>query len=337
MPAATAVRPRPTVALLGGIYHPEADRLLREHADVIALANPSPAEVRRALEQAHGALVRYPVRIDDDALRDARRLCLVASSGRGTDSIDIAACTRREIAVVNNPGLGTKPVSEHALTMMLALSRRLFECTRAVREQGVWLRRSELDVLDLQGRTLGIVGLGLIGSEMARKCIAAFGMRVLAYDPHVPAARAAELGATMVGSLAELLPQCDVVSMHCELNEETRGMIGAAQLAQMKPTAFLVNTARGKVVQQAPLLAALAAGGIAGAALDVFEEEPLPADSPLFTAPNLILSPHVAGLSRDALYQLAHSAVNQLIAGLSGDRPAHLVNPAVWEAARARL
>lgn len=149
MPAAAA-RPRPTVALLGGIYHPDADRLLRQHAEVIALANPSPAEVRRALEQAHGALVRYPVRIDDVALRDTRRLCLVASSGRGTDSIDIAACTRREIAVVNNPGLGTRPVSEHALTMMLALSRRLFECMRAVREPSVWLRRSELDVLDVK-------------------------------------------------------------------------------------------------------------------------------------------------------------------------------------------
>ena len=335
--SAAPAQTRPTVALLGGIYHPEAARLLREHANVIAVDNPEPAAVRRALEDAHGALVRYPVRIDDEVLRRAPQLCLVASSGRGTDSIDVNACTRNQVAVMNNPGLGTKPVSEHALTMVLALSRRLFECTRVVREPGVWQRRSQLNVMDLQGRTLGIVGLGLIGSEMARKCVAAFGMQVLAHDPHVSAEKAAQLGVKMVGSLAELLPQCDVVSLHCELNDETRGMIGETQLKLMKQAAFLVNTSRGKVVQQAALVKALSEDWIAGAALDVFEEEPLPPDCALFALPNLILSPHIAGLSNDALYQLAHSAVNQLIAGLRGEQPAHLVNPAVWAAARARL
>lgn len=336
-PNAPSTRTRPTVALLGGIYHPDAARLLREHANVIAVDDPEPAEVRRALEQAQAALVRYPVRIDEDVLRRAPRLCLVASSGRGTDSIDVAACTRNKVAVMNNPGLGTRPVSEHALTMVLALSRRLFECGRAVREPGIWQRRAQLDVLDLHGRTLGIVGLGLIGSEMARKCKLAFGMQVLAYDPFVSTERSESLGVELVGSLDELLPQCDVVSMHCELNDDTRGMIGEAQLRLMKPTAFLVNTSRGKVVQQAALVDALSRRWIAGAALDVFEEEPLPPDCPLFTLPNLILSPHIAGLSNDALHQLAHSAVNQLLAGLRGEQPAHLVNPAVWQAAKARL
>jgi D-3-phosphoglycerate dehydrogenase/microcystin synthetase protein McyI len=336
-PTALPPRTRPIVALLGGIYHADAARMLREHADVIAVDDPQPAEVRRALEHAQGALVRYPVRIDEDVLRHAPRLCLVASSGRGTDSIDVQACTLNQVAVMNNPGLGTRPVSEHALTMMLALSRRLFECSRAVREPDIWQRRSQLDVMDLQGRTLGIVGLGLIGSEMARKCTLALGMQVLAYDPYVSSEKAERLGVRMVGSLAELLPQCDVVSMHCELNDETRGMIGEAQFRLMKPTAFLVNTSRGKVVQQAALVNALSGRLIAGAALDVFEEEPLTPDCPLFTLPNVILSPHIAGLSNDALYQLAHSAVTQLLAGLRGEQPAHLVNPAVWEAASARL
>lgn len=328
---------QPVVALLGAIYHADAEKLLRSHARVLSLPDPTPAEVRDALAQAHGAVVRYPIQVNPAVLADARRLAVVASSGRGTDSIDVRACTERGIAVVNNPGLGTGPVSEHAVAMMLALSRRLFECARTVRESDAWQRRAVLDVRDVSGRTLGIVGLGLIGSEMARKCIAAFGMNVLAYDPHVGGDRARELGVKKVDRLEDLLRASDVVTLHCELNDETRGMIGEEQLRAMKPSALLVNTSRGKVVQQQALVRALAEGWISGAALDVYEDEPLAAGSPVFDLQNLLLTPHIAGLSNDALHQLAHSAVNQLLQGLRGERPPHVVNPSAWDAARERL
>ena len=328
---------RRTVALLGGIYHADAEKVLRERANVLALERPTPGEIAAALADAHGAIARYPYRVDAATLAAAKHLVIVASSGRGTDAIDVAACSERGVAVVNNPGLGTIPVSEHALAMMLALSRRLYATDRALRAGGAWNRRTDFDVRDVNGRTIGIVGLGLIGTEMARKCIAAFGMKVLAYDPHVPPAKAQALGATMLGDLGALLERSDVVSMHPELNDETRGMIGAPELRRMQRHAFLINTARGKVVQQQALERALAEGWIAGAALDVFEDEPLAEPSPLWQFDNLLLTPHVAGLSGDAMYDLAHSAVNQVLAALAGERPRHLVNPKAWEPAMARL
>jgi D-3-phosphoglycerate dehydrogenase/microcystin synthetase protein McyI len=334
LPANTLARPK--VVLVGGIYHADADKVLRTQAEVVALDHPAPAEIAAALKGAHAAIVRYPHRIDAAALAGAKQLAVVASSGRGTDSIDVAACTAHGVAVANNPGLGTIPVSEHAIAMMLSLSRRMDLSDRAVRAGGAWAKRTDLDVRDVNGRTLGIIGLGLIGSEMARKCIAAFGMKVLTYDPHVPAAKAAALGATMLADLGELLERSDVVSIHAELNEGSRGMIGEAQLRRMQPHAILINTARGKIVQQKALERALAEGRIDSAALDVFEEEPLPEPSPLWDLNNIILTPHVAGLSGDALRELAHSAVTQVLQVLGGERPRSLVNPEAWDAAMAR-
>lgn len=328
---------RPLVTLVGGIYHADADKLLRTQADVLALERPEPAEIAAALAAAHGAIVRYPHRVDETVLAGAANLVVVASSGRGTDSIDVAACSAHGVAVVNNPGLGTIPVSEHAIAMMLVLSRRLIRSGQVLRAGGAWNHRTELDVRDVNGRTLGIIGLGLIGSEMTRKCIAAFGMKVLAYDPHVPPAKAEALRATMTRDLGELLERSDVVSIHAELNAGSRGMIGEAELRRMQPHALLINTARGRIVQQQALARALAERWIAGAALDVFEEEPLPEPSPLWDLENLILTPHVAGLSGDALRELAHSAVNQVLQVLGGERPRNLVNPSAWNAAMGKI
>lgn len=328
---------RPKVVLVGGIYHADADKVLRAQADVVALDDPAPAEIAAALATAHAAIVRYPHRVDAAALAGAHKLAIVASSGRGTDSIDVAACTGQGVVVVNNPGLGTIPVSEHAIAMMLMLSRRIDLSDRTVRAGGAWAKRTELDVRDVNGRTLGVIGLGLIGSEMTRKCIAAFGMKVLNYDPHVPAAKAEALGATMLTDLNQLLERADVVSIHAELNEGSRGMIGAAELNRMQRHAILINTARGKIVQQRALERALAEGRIDSAALDVFEEEPLAEPSPLWNLDNIILTPHVAGLSGDALRELAHSAVTQVMQVLAGERPRSLVNPTAWNAAMARL
>ena len=327
---------RPTVVLVGGIYHAEADKLLREHAEVVALARPAPAQIAAALAGAQAAIVRYPYRIDNTVLAGARSLVVVASSGRGTDSIDVAACTAHGVAVVNNPGFGTIPVSEHAISLMLALSRRLIASGQALRSGGAWDKRTDLDVRDVNGRTLGVIGLGLIGCEMTRKCIAAFGMKVLAYDPYVPGAKAEALGATMLDDLGELLNRSDIVSMHCELNDSSRGMIGEAELRRMRSHAFLINTSRGKVVQQDALVRALKENWIAGAALDVFEDEPLAEPSPLWDLDNLMLTPHVAGMSGDALRDLANSAATQVLQALRGERPANLVNPPAWNAAMTR-
>lgn len=328
---------RPTVVLVGGIYHADADKVLRQHATVVALERPSPADIAAALANADGAIVRYPHLINDAVLDGAKGLVIVASSGRGTDSIDVASCTAHGVAVANNPGYGTVPVSEHAIAMMLALSRNLISSGKALRSGGAWDKRTQLDVRDINGRTIGIIGLGLIGSEMTRKCIAAFGMKVLGYDPHVAKAKTEALGAVMVDNLDELLERADFVSLHAELNDASRGMIGEPQLRRMQRHAYLINTSRGKIVRQDALHKALTEGWITGAALDVFEDEPLAEPSPLWNLDNLILTPHVAGLSGDALHDLAESAVSQVLQALKGERPKHLVNPAAWDAARTRL
>jgi D-3-phosphoglycerate dehydrogenase/microcystin synthetase protein McyI len=328
---------RPRVVLLEPLYHPAGEALLRAHCDVEVLRTPSAAAAIGAAAAADALCARYPNRVDAALLAAAPRLVIVASSGRGTDAIDIEAATRHGVAVVNNPGFGQRPVSEVAIAMMLALGKRLFAADAWMRRGEGWQRRGDFSqFLELEGKTLGIVGLGQIGSETARKAIAAFRMRVLAYDPYVPAARAQALGVQAVGSLDELLAAADIVSMHPELTPATTGMIGEAQLRRMKPGAYLVNTARGKVVQQAALVRALREGWIAGAALDVYEDEPMGPASPLYALDNIILMPHVAGLTGEAVEGMSLSAVRQVLQALAGRRPAHILNPTAWPAASAR-
>lgn len=328
---------RPVVVLAEPMYHPAGEELLRRHCEVRVLHAPAAAAIAAAAAEAHALVARYPHRVDDALLSAAPGLVIVACSGRGTDAIDVAAATRRGVAVVNNPGFGMRPVSEAAIALMLTLARRVFPMDAWMRRGEGWQHRSNFaEFMELEGKTLGIVGLGQIGSETARKAIAAFRMNVLAYDPYVPASKAEALGARQVASLDALLEASDIVSMHPELNPETLGMIGEAQLRRMKRTAYLVNTSRGKVVQQAPLVKALSEGWIAGAALDVYEDEPLGPDNPLYALNNIVLMPHVAGLTLEAVEGMSLSAANQVLQALSGTCPPHILNPEAWPQASTR-
>jgi phosphoglycerate dehydrogenase-like enzyme len=329
--------PRPLVVLAQRLYHPAGEALLERHARLRVLESPTPAEVARACADAHALIARYPNRVDAALLDAAPGLVIVACSGRGTDAVDVAAASARGVAAVNNPGFGRRPVSEAAIGMILALAKRLLASDAWMRRGEGWLHRTDFsEFLELEGKTLGVVGFGEIGRETARKALVAFGMRVLAYDPHVPDDAVRALGAEPVGTLDALLARSDVVSLHPELNEATDGMIGDAQLRRMKPGAFLVNTSRGRVVQQAALLRALSGRWIAGAALDVYEDEPVGPDNPLLALDNLLLTPHVAGLSAEAVEGMSLSAARQVLQALGGRRPAHLLDPAAWPAAAAR-
>lgn len=324
---------RPKVLLIESMYHADGEALLREQAEVHILSDASDAELMAAIADADAAIVRYPAKLRANVLRAARRLRIASTSGRGTDSIDIGEATEQGIAVVNNPGLGKVPVSEHTLALILDLAKEVTRDdvrARRGRLEG-WDDRHLSRRLELEGRTLGVIGFGSIGREVARKCAAAFNMRVLAYDPYVSSADAAALGVTLVPELGQLLRESDVVTCHPELNPESRGMIGEAELRQMQPHAIFVNTSRGPIVQQAALVRALTEGWIRGAALDVYEAEPPVVDSPLYGLDNLIVTPHTAGLTADARRELALSAATQVLQALNGERPAHLVNPEVWE------
>jgi phosphoglycerate dehydrogenase-like enzyme len=241
------------------------------------------------------------------------------------------------VVVVNNPGLGTRPVSEAALCLILALAKRVMACDAWMRKGEGWNHRAEFgSFLEMEGKTLGIVGLGLIGSEIARKMGVAFHMKVIAYDPYVSADTMKAAGVEKRDSLHELLGAADVVTVHAELNAETKGMIGGAELRRMKPKALLVNTARGKIVQEAALVRALKERWIAGAALDVYEDEPMGPGSPLYPLDNIILMPHVAGLTLEAVEALSLSAARQILQALAGTCPRHALNRDAWPAAAAR-
>lgn len=262
-------------------------------------------------------VVRSETKITARVLGAAPRLTVVGRAGVGVDNIDVAAATARGVYVVNAPSGNVGAAAEHTFALVLALLRHVVAADQGVRA-GSWTR-GQLIGHELRGKTLGLVGIGRVGSLVARRA-AAFEMTVVAHDPFATEAVARSLGARLV-ELDELLATSDVVSLHVPLTERTRDLIDAAALARMKRSAVLVNCARGEVVDQGALAAALQQGTIAGAALDVFAAEPLPADSALLRAPRTILTPHIAGSTHEAQTNVAVDVARQVLEVLAG-RPA---------------
>lgn len=265
---------------------------------------------------------RGAVRFSRDVLRNLPRLKMIAVCGIGFDAIDLDAATAQGVVVSNIPGRTASVVAEHTLALMLSVARRTATMTAALRA-GHW--PGDLG-LSLAGRTLGVVGTGAIGSAVVRLG-RAIGMNVLAWTLHPDPARAARLGITFV-ELAELLQRSDVVSLHVRLSERTRGLLGAEQLALMKSSAILINTARGAVVDTRALAAALHEGRLFGAGVDVYDAEPIPADHPLLACPNVVLTPHSADQTQEGLDLLTAGCVDNIAAFLNG-RPVNVVNPDV--------
>ncbi|MBD0693373.1 NAD(P)-dependent oxidoreductase [Streptomyces sp. CBMA123] len=326
---------RPTVVLIGSMYAPEAEELLEQHADVRRVDDQDRPAILAAVAGAHGIVARYPARIDAELIAAAPNLVAVLSSGRGVDNIDLDAASAAGVVVANNPGLGGKPVSEHALGLLLMVTRGLTAISRDGIEKA-WDARLTAHRVELTGKVLGIVGLGNVGGWMARRAHGGFLMRVLAYDPYVSAEKMAEVGAEKVETLEELLSRADFVTCHPELNDETEQMFNDKTFAQMKPGAYFMNTSRGRVVDGAALARALRSGHLGGAALDVYEDEPLPADSELLDIENLVLSAHIADFTVETKRALALSAATQLLLALEGKQPPAVLNPDVWGQAAER-
>jgi D-3-phosphoglycerate dehydrogenase len=256
-----------------------------------------------------------------------RRVRLVARHGVGYDSVDLAAMTEAGVVVTNTPIAIRRPVAVAVLTMLFALAGRLFAKDRLTRA-GRWDERTAHMGLGLTTRTLGVIGVGGIGSELLALA-RPFGWRMLAADPYAPAERIAALGATRL-PLDEMLPQCDFVVCVCVLGEETRHLIDRARLARMKREAFLVNLARGPVVDEAALIEALRDGTIAGAGLDVFEREPVDPANPLLAMDNVIVTPHALCWTDECFEAIAREGLGCVAAFARGERPGSVVNPAAW-------
>lgn len=271
--------------------------------------------------------------IDARLMDTSPRLRVISKHGAGVDNIDIPAASERGIVVANVPGGNADAVAEATVAMMLSALRRVPEVHGFVRD-GRYARRFELQFEQLLDRTLGLVGIGNIGERVARICSAGFRMRVIAYDPGLSESEIKSRGAEKAADLATLLAASDVISLHLPLTTTTRHIIGDEELRAMKPTAILVNAARGPLVDERALAAALHAGRIAGAALDVLEVEPPSPDNPILTAPNVVLSPHTAGNTAEAARYLALASAEIVSAVFSDRRPDNLLNPDVWEKRR---
>ena len=296
--------------------------LLRERCDVRITHGLKEPELAPLLSDVDALIVRSETRVTASLLSAAPRLVVVGRAGVGVDNIDVSAATERGVYVVNAPLGNIVAAAEHTIALALALLRKIPEADRAIRA-GEWTR-SKLIGRELRGKTLGLVGIGRVGSEVARRA-AGFEMKVIAHDPFATEASARAAGATLV-ELDELFARADVISLHTPLTDKTRGLINAASLAKMKPTAVLINASRGEVVDAQALADALAAGTIAGAALDVFAPEPLAADSPLRSAPRTVLTPHIAGSTSEAQVNVAVDVVRQVLDILEGRPARYAVN-----------
>ena len=318
--------------------YPAGD-LSREHLSRItsAYVPPSFTTEERVIQMAQGAVAILAVRANMSArVMDALpTLRVIGRYGIGVDNIDIEAATRRGIAILNAPGFCAREVAEHTLTFILASGRKLGFLDKSMR-RGEWPRDKASPMRALFSQTLGLVGFGQIGREVARRA-AACGMTVLACDPYLNSADAAGLEVRLV-SLQELLRAADFISVHAPLTDKTRHLLGRSEFRQMKRTAYLINTSRGPLVDEAALIEALDAGWIAGAALDVFETEPLAHDSRLLQRDDVLVTPHTGGLSDEGQELLRHVVARAMADVLRGSWPAgrELNNPAIKEMATAR-
>jgi D-3-phosphoglycerate dehydrogenase len=271
-------------------------RLLQAEHEV-TVRKVSPAELLEIIGEYDALITRSETKVTAEVLARGTRLKVVGRAGVGVDNIDVEAATERGVVVVNVPGANTLSTAEHAFGLLIALARHIPQAHHALAREGRWDRKTYVGT-ELYGKTLGIIGLGRIGSEVAIRA-RAFGMKVLAYDPYVTPARAEALGVTMVSELDVLLPQVDFLSIHAAKTKDSARLIRARELALMKPTACIVNCARGGMVDEEALYEALKAGRLRGAALDVFATEPC-TQSPLFSLPNVVVTPHLSASTVEA-------------------------------------
>jgi len=290
--------PSPKVLVADAISQRGVDELARDGGlDVLVQTKLSPAKLIEIIPQFAALIVRSETKVTGEILNAAKELRVVGRAGVGVDNVDVETATRRGVLVLNAPGGNTVSTAEHAFSLLLCVARKIPQADASLR--GKKWSRKDFEGVELYNKTLGVIGMGRIGSELSRRAIA-FGMRVIAYDPYLSAARARSLQVELVEELDDLLANADFISLHTPLTNETRHLLDTARISKTKPGVRIINCARGGLIDEAALASALQDGHIAAAALDVFEIEPLPEDSRLRAAPNLILTPHLGASTAEA-------------------------------------
>jgi D-3-phosphoglycerate dehydrogenase / 2-oxoglutarate reductase len=300
----------PRVLISDKLESPGLDLLRQAGVELDERHGLKGAALQEAVRAADGVIVRSGTQVTAELLEDPGKLRAVVRAGVGVDNIDVAAATRKGIVVMNTPGGNTVSTAEHTITLLMALARQLPAADASLRA-GKW-ERGKFVGTQLAGKTLGVVGLGRIGREVARRA-AGLDMKVVGYDPFLAPDRATQLGIESAAGLDQLLPRCDFLTVHTPLTDETRDLIGARELALLPKGARVLNCARGGIINEDALAEALRSGHLAGAALDVFVQEPPPADHPLVKLPNVVLTPHLGASTVEAQASVAREAAQLLI------------------------
>ena len=307
---------------------PEGMELLKDKATVFVADNPDPNQYLEEMADADALIVRI-AKCDGHAIENSPNLKVIGRTGVGYDSVDVKTATAKGIPVVITPGANNRSVAEHAVAMMFALAKNLVEAQLEMCG-GNWEIRGAKKAFELEGKTVGIIGLGAIGRETAKICQGC-GMKIAAYDPFMSREQVENFGAAYYEDYAELLKVSDVVSIHVPLTEATRDMISGKELKTMKKTALIINCSRGGIVNEAALVEALRAGTIAGAGTDVFVNEPPKPEDPLLNCPNLIVSPHSAAQTREAVIKMAQMCVRGCLAVAEGKKWPYVADKAVYD------
>ncbi len=312
--------------LISQPIHEAGMKLLEGNVQTIIAPDNCQETLHRLCRDVHGVILRTTSRVDKDIIAQAKSLKIISRTGAGVDNVDVSAASTRGILVCSLPGVNSLSVAEHTIAFILTLAKRLAFMDKATRK-GNWNSRNRYEAVDLKGKILGLVGLGRIGSQVARICQEAFKMEILGYDPFVSIkGREIKEGVRFCADIGEVFQQADFISVHVAGTTQTRNLIGWNLLRRMKRSAYFINTSRGRVADEEALIRALEEGKIAGAALDVFTEEPPSKDNPLLKMENVILSPHSASLTKECVARLAIAASQAILDFFSGRTPGHIFN-----------
>jgi phosphoglycerate dehydrogenase-like enzyme len=330
-----------TVLVLGRPVDPAVEATLSSRLTVILGERFTREQALDAIAQADAVYLSEPAYLDAELIAAGKNVRVIGTVGSGNNRIDADAATAAGIPVINGAGAAFHSVAEHAIGFMLSLQKRIAQFDRWMHAEKRFpgtVERQELFGTpgELQGKTVGIVGLGYIGKDIAEKARLGFNMEVLGFDPFVARFEAGRQHITLFRDLGDMIGRCDFLVIACPLTSVTRGLIGADLLARLPKSAFVIIVSRGGIVAEAALVDALRSGTIAGAAVDVYDPEPPAPGNPLFDIGNCVVTPHNAGGTREAFHQLAVTVPEQMIEAMDGHRPDNVTNPSTWETYRRR-